>query len=174
MPWSTVLVGVGTPLNFSRVLVSTTATQPWFVVPEGCTQYDPPDCGTSRGRLFYPNNSRTWQKEGVYNLHVEQNLMYDGNGIFGFDTIALGLQGTGAPILEHQIIAGIATKDFYIATWGVRPVPTNISNFNDPIPSWLENLKDRGFVASLSWGYTAGCYSEFIGRSEEDVLEINT
>ena len=114
-----------------------------------------------RGGFFRSNESSTWQSQGIYELHVEQDLGYQGNGAFGYETIALGVKGSGAPSIDHQIIAGIATKDIYLATWGIRPAPTNFSSLNDPIPSWITSLKYNGQIASISWAYTAGAYSQF-------------
>ena len=63
----------------------------------------------------------------------------------------------GATSLKKQLIAGLETKDFYIATWGIRPAPTTLSS-DDHIPSVLSNLKEQKLIPSLSWGYTAGAY----------------
>ena len=60
----------------------------------------------------------------------------------------------------------------YIGTWGLRPVATNLSSFNNPIPSWISTLKDKSLIASLSWGYTAGSYSEFLGTSTSIFLRL--
>ena len=52
-------------------------------------------------------------------------------------------QGSGTPSLEQQIVGKIATKQFYIGIFGLDPKPTNFSNFNDPIPSFMTTLKER-------------------------------
>ena len=111
-PWSTFTLGFGTPPQYVRVLISLTIVQPWVVVPQGCIPTDPLDCSSHRGSLFYANESDTWQHQGLFTLVFEDNLGYNDNGDFGFDTMSLGLLGSGAPTVKHQIIAGIAAKDF--------------------------------------------------------------
>lgn len=40
--------------------------------------------------------------------------------------------------------------------FGLNPRPTNISNFSDPSPSYISNLKEKSLIPSLSWSYSAG------------------
>ncbi|MCJ1285384.1 hypothetical protein MMC26_004724 [Xylographa opegraphella] len=155
-PWSSFALSVGTPPQTVHVLISTTAPQPWVVVPAGCTQQDPSDCGSSRGGLFHSNESSTWDDAGLYALDTELNLGYNGNGDFGFDTLTLGYPGSGALVVEHQILAGIAAKDFYIATWGIAPRPTNLTELWNSTESLMDTLKGSLQIPSLSFGYTAG------------------
>ncbi|KAI4211721.1 MAG: hypothetical protein LQ351_005495 [Letrouitia transgressa] len=157
-PWSTFVLGIGTPPQYVRVLISTTCSQPWAVDPLGCTQADPLDCASTRGGLFAANKSSTWDDEGLFDLHQQLNLGYSGNGHFGFDSIALGYPGSGAITIEHQILTTIATKDFYIANWGIAPRPTNLTtiNSNNSHQSLLSTLKESSQIPSLSYGYTAG------------------
>ncbi|MCJ1252993.1 hypothetical protein MMC24_000800 [Lignoscripta atroalba] len=155
-PWSSFTLGFGTPPQYVRMLISTTGYQPYVVLPDGCISSDPPDCGSRRGGLFRINGSTTWQDQGFYELGEELNLNYTGNGDFGSDTISLGLLGTGAPSVTGQIVVGIATKDFYVGSWGINPKPTNLSDFNDPQQSLLTTLKEKNLIPSLSYGYTAG------------------
>lgn len=127
-----------------------------MVLSQGCTPTDPWTCGSTRGDIFYINESSTWQDEGFYELDLELNLGYTGNGDFGYDTVSLGLLGTGLPNMSHQILAGIAAKDFYLGSWGISPYPTNLTNLDDPMPSLMSNLKEENLIPSLSYGYTAG------------------
>ena len=127
-----------------------------MILSQGCTPTDPPTCGKSRGNIFYINESSTWQDEGFYELDLELNLGYTGNGDFGYDTLSLGLLGTGLPNMSHQIIAGIAAKDFYLGSWGISPYPTNLTTLGDPKPSLMSDLKEKNLISSLSYGYTAG------------------
>ena len=158
-PWSTFLVGAGTPPQFTNVLISTLTTTPWFVLPQGCTDQDSDGCVQKRGRTFDPSKSSTWNPKGNYSLSVESNLGLEGNGEWGFETVNLGPAGNGLPALSNQLITGVASRDFWIANWGIKPVGTNLSSFNDPVPSWISTLKDNGTIASLSWAYTAGSYA---------------
>ncbi|KAL8946938.1 MAG: hypothetical protein Q9222_006731 [Ikaeria aurantiellina] len=164
-PWSTFALGFGTPPQFVRVLVSTTCPQPWAIDPLGCTAGDPSNCAASRGGLFNKNHSTSWQDQGLYELDQELNLGYTGNGDFGLDSITLGYPGSGAIKVDNQISATIATKDFYIANWGIAPRPTNLTRSSpdpalflpqDSHESLLSTLRNEGKIPSLSYGYTAG------------------
>lgn len=141
--------------------------QPWVVLPQGCTPNDRASCEEARGGLFRQNESSTWQSQGLYTLGFEQNLDIQANGDFGLDTITLGIPGSNAPVLESQVVAGIAAKDFYVATWGIRPAPTNLTDIGNPIPSLMQVLKEQSTIHSLSWGYTAGAYYQSQGLCAE-------
>jgi hypothetical protein len=66
------------------------------------------------------------------------------------------------PSLDNQIIAGIATNDYWLGYIGLSPISFNFSSqddatsMRDPQPSFLSNLKNQSLIPSLSWGYTAG------------------
>lgn len=161
-PWSSFVLRVGTPAQTVKVMISTAGSQTWVVLPDGCTSLDPPDCITSRGGVFYANQSSTWRKNnvtsnGMFSLGLESNLGFIGNnGQFGYDTVRLGWQGGGGPSLDEQILAEIATKQFFLGVFGLNPRPTNFSNFSDPSPSYMSNLKEKSLIPSLSWSYSAG------------------
>ena len=160
-PWSSFTIQVGSPAQDVKVLISTASHQTWVVLPQGCTSSDPPTCGISRGREFHPNESTSWTANNatsndLFALGLELNLGYTGNGEYGYDAVALGWQGSGGPLLNHQIVVGIATKDFYLGNFGLNPRPTNFSGFNNPVSSYMSNLKKESLIPSLSWGYSAG------------------
>lgn len=161
-PWSSFVIQVGTPAQNVKVLISTAGYQTWAVLPQGCTSSDPPTCGISRGGEFRANESTTWvannvTSKGIFSLGLELNLGYAGNnGEYGYDTVGLGWQGSGGPSLDQQIVAGIATKQFYLGIFGLNPRPSNFTSFNNPIPSYISNLRKESLISSLSWGYTAG------------------
>jgi hypothetical protein len=161
-PWSSFTIQVGTPAQDVKVFISTASTQTWVVVPQGCTSSDPPNCGQLRGGEFVVNQSSTWVpnlaniSSNIYYLGLESNLGYQGAGQYGFDEITLGWQGSGGPALANQTAAGIATKDFYIGIFGLNPRPSNFTSFDNPIPSYLQNLRNQSLIPSTSWSYTAG------------------
>jgi hypothetical protein len=70
--------------------------------------------------------------------------------------VTLGWQGSGALSLMHQVIGGIATKDFYIGNLGLTPRAVNFTDFNDPQMSILATLRNESKVPSSTWAYTAG------------------
>ena len=149
---------MGNPPQPLRVLASTTLSETWVVHDQGCTSSDGAKCSNSRGNLYNRNISTTWHDQGLFALGVESNLDgygdYD-NGDYGFDTIALGYNGSGGLSLDSQVIAGIATKDFYLGYIGLAPWRVNFS-LTESSPSYLSNLKNQSHIPSLSFGYSAG------------------
>lgn len=168
--WSSFIIRVGTPPQDFRVFPSTNGQQTWIPVPEGCNQtYQnnpiPSNCGELRGAMsfggsesngFASNASSTWVAKGIYQLDIETDLGYMGNGDFGFDTVGLEVQNSGGLTLTNQLVAGIATEDFLLGQFGLGPKPTNLSSLEHPIPSYMQTLADQDLIPSLSFGYTAG------------------
>ena len=162
--WSTFIIRVGTPEQTFRILPATNGQETWVPVPQGCLTSDPNSCGNLRGvepfkdapsSGFQVNASSTWVANDFYNLVSERNLNYSGNGEYGFDTVRLETQNGGLS-LASQVVAGIATNDFYLGVFGLGPKPANFSDFTDPKPSFMKNLIDQSLIPSLSFGYTAG------------------
>jgi hypothetical protein len=169
--WSTFYIRVGTPEQNFRVLISTAGSETWVPVPEGCRN-DYPNCGQLRGVApfnnaqsngFQTNLSTTWESIGLYTLDLESKLNYTGNGLYGFDNVGTQIQNSGGLNLTHQVVAGIATKDFYLGLFGLDPRPSNFSTFSDPQPSFMRTLRDKEMIPSLSFAYTAGApYSKLV------------
>ena len=181
-PWSTFTLRLGTPEQDVNVMVSTASYQTWAVVPQGCTSSDPSNCADLRGGEFKYNDSTTWvqnnvTENGTFTLGLELNLGYgdDANGLYGYDTVALSWLGSGGkqflaestpakvidivylgPSLPQQIVAGIANPIFYFGLFGLNPRPTNFTNYQHPVSSFISNLKAANMIPSLSWSYTAG------------------
>ena len=118
--------------------------------------------------MFQSNHSESWSTQGIqngidgaiYSLNTfeEGNLNLLGNASYGFDTVNLGLPGSGLPTLEKQVIAGYWTNDFYLGSLGLSPVPFNFTDLNDPLPSMLESLYNQSLIPSRSWAYSAGAH----------------
>ena len=99
-PWSTFTLRLGTPEQVVTVMVSTASYQTWAVIPESCAQPASPNCASLRGGEFDYNQSTTWKLNTInpnhtFTLDLETNLGYGGNGLYGYDPIALGWQGSG-------------------------------------------------------------------------------
>ncbi|KAK6532357.1 hypothetical protein TWF281_006546 [Arthrobotrys megalospora] len=176
-PWSSFAVRVGTPQQVVRVLPGTGSNQQMVVLPEGCmSPQDISNCPDLRGRTFKLNESTTWENNtlysetSIYELGVEKRLGFEGNAVFGYDNLTLGWLGSDGPGVTNQSIAGIATKDFFLGVLGLNPRPTNFSTFNNPVPSLLQNLRDKRMIPSLSWSYTAGNQYRFNGVFGQLVL----
>jgi hypothetical protein len=139
------------------VTPSTSVPETWVVLDAGCISSDPPSCPDDRGYTFQPEDSGTWEPRGLYQISAQSNLGYDPSnaGEYGLDTLGLGYRGAGGPTLDEQVIAGIATKDFYLGSLGLAPAPINFTS-EDSRPSLLTTLKARNLIPSLSYGYSAG------------------
>lgn len=107
---------------------------------------------------FLTNLSSSWMAEGVFDLDVENPLNFNlsDSGNFGQDNVSLNIQGSNQPTLSKQLVASFAAKDFYLGEYGLRPNPTNLSSFDDPLPSYIKTLADQDLIPSLSFGYIAG------------------
>lgn len=87
----------------------------------GCTtsvfETVPANCAVSRGTLFNPNKSSTWNELGLFGINengvgLEANLGYSQRTEFASETLGLGLTG---PKLDNQTVGGIATAyPFYL------------------------------------------------------------
>ena len=163
-PWSSFPVEIGTPPQTVRALISTASSQTWAVDPQGCQPSDAANCSVSRGGFFQSNDSSTWSpnnevNNGLYPLVLEEHLNVTGNstvGSYGYDTVALPGQGRGMLELDHQVVADIATKDYYLGLFGLSPKPVALPDTSTEIPSFLSNLNQSRLIPSLSWSYTAG------------------
>ncbi|KAK5110652.1 hypothetical protein LTR62_005692 [Meristemomyces frigidus] len=168
--WNTFTIGVGTPPQNFRILPSTAGQETWLPNPQGCTTADPSNsgyCGYLRGSLpyngvnssgFANNDSSSWSLIGLYTLDAQEaDLGYTGNGLYGFDTVALN--GTSEAMdLSRQVVASVPDLDYWLGYFGLGPKPINFTTFNAPLPNYMSTLISSNRLPSLSWGYTAGAY----------------
>lgn len=119
--------------------------------------------------------------QGIFALALEENLGLSGNGLYGYDTVALSYPGSGTPSLNQQVVGGIATNDFWLGLFGLNPAASNFSDYNYPVPSYMISLKSQNKIPSLSYGYTAGNQYRFnkvsgsltLGGYDADLFEPN-
>lgn len=163
--WNTFSLRVGTPYQPARVLVSTASQQTWVVAKRACypseadfvaNKNEDSTCYFSRGLTFNSSQSSTWDDNGFYRLWIEQNLGLSGNGLYGWDTVGLGLPGEEGPTLANTTVGTHMTRDFWLGHFGVNPKPTNFTNFTDPSLSYMDLLYRQKHIPSISFGYTAG------------------
>lgn len=158
-PWSSFPLQVGTAPQNVRAMVGTSAFATITIGAGGCEPAElfGDSCADSRGALFLPNESLTWVENSIFNLGIEINLGLDTTATAGFDTITLGWQGSGGPSVEHSTIFSLEVQDYWVGIFGLNPAPTNFSGrFNDPQPSFIQQLVNNDTIPSLSYGYTAG------------------
>jgi hypothetical protein len=152
---------LGTPAQQIRVLPMTQEGAIYTVLPEGCTSDDSSTCKDDRGSLYLINRTTTWEQQGLYGLSLiaETPLGYSGNGYYGHDTATLGWPGNDLPSVSSAIIAGIATKDFYMGGLPLNPWSVNFTSLTQTTPSLITLLKNESKIPSLTYGYTAGYYN---------------
>lgn len=161
--WSTWEVQVGTPPQIFNVLPSTSHGEVWVPVTEGCSWLPSTiDCGKSRGigrfqgaqSLGFQNNaSTTWDQIGIYELSVGGDLFNTSeSGLYGFDNISVG----GVDSLPGQVVAGIATQDFWLGSLGLNQQSSDFPVLNESVPSFLDALEARNRTPSVSYGLAVG------------------
>ncbi|KAF2691548.1 acid protease [Lentithecium fluviatile CBS 122367] len=165
-PWSTFRIEVGSPPQQVRVLPGSDKSATWLVDAELCKnnktleEYD--SCSEARGLVYRRNDSTTWNDVGNYELDtfLEQRVGLSGNALYGNDKITLGWSGDAGATVDNQSIAGFITDDFSLGSLSLSPRPTNFTDYNNPVPSLLENLRNMSEpIPSLSWSYAAGAYN---------------
>ena len=106
--------------------------------------------------MFDPKSSTTWAVDGTNQLDIDSGGAGPIQALFGNDTLGLGLQGTGGPILPNQFIATYSADEPYFGYLGLSPASTNLSATDQGHPSLLTSMKQQSLIPSLSFGYTAG------------------
>jgi hypothetical protein len=121
-----------------------------------------------------PNESSTWTKNlanlssNIYPISVAEELGYNGRASVGFDDVTLGWPGSGGPTIKNQTVAGFIYGEFRLGFFGLTPRAANFTSFDDPIPSYIQNLVNQSIIPSATWGYTAGNqYSKSSRRNRE-------
>lgn len=150
--WSPVSVRVGMSPQWVDLFVSTAGQETLVVGSAGC---DPSDtkCPPARGGLFYSNKSSTWVDQGTFGLGLDPQLGFDGDGLYGLDSIALDDKLS----VPSQIVAVLNTTDYFLGFFGLGVQPTNITSTDQPtfLASMVEN---KSLIPSHSYGYTAGAH----------------
>lgn len=171
--WSTSLIRVGDPPKELGVLVSTEIPETWVVVPDGCNPTsDPSNCTVARGGTYDATKSKNWVKKGNFALGTESNLGYTtnfDNGGYGFDTLGVVVPGGGNVSLDQQLIAGIATKDFFLGNLGLADRSLNFTDSASET-GFFSQLRSQNLIPSLSYGYTAGAFYRKRPAVEPDVI----
>jgi len=145
-----------------QVLASTEAPETLLVLPAGCLAAgDSSNCTEARGGVYNNTKSSGWVSKNIYTLQIEGNLgltANSDNGQFGYDRFSLSTGQGGNVTLDQQILAGIATKDYFLGTLGLSQTAVNFTDPFDSRPSLITNLKDQSLIPSSSYGYTAGAF----------------
>lgn len=166
--WSTFIVRVGSPSQNFQVLPSSRSGEILVPLVDGCQKMiNITDCGTFRGAYdfkgvksegFLVNSSSTWQEIGIYGMNVRDDLNYTANGLYGLDRLGLMIENSGGPVLDNQVIAGVARPQIWVGMVGLGQKPANFSEFENPQISMISALKNKNKIPSKSYRYTAGAY----------------
>jgi hypothetical protein len=158
--WNTFAIRVGSPVQYSRVLISTASQESYVIHPKICDYItNATQCSLledSRGGVFNSNLSTTYETQGIYEIWMEKNLKYIANALYGYDEISLAYAGQGMPTLKHQIVGAISADTYQFGFFGLHPKSTNFTNITQNVPSYMSTLYDQKLIPSVSWGYTAG------------------
>lgn len=86
----------------------------------------------------------------------------EGPGQYGWDDVTLGWEGDNLPTVKNQSVVGIVSTDFWLGSLSLNPRPINFTDYNDPIPSLMQKLRNKTEdpIPSLTWSYTAGAYNQ--------------
>ncbi|KAK6341473.1 hypothetical protein TWF696_008546 [Orbilia brochopaga] len=153
--WGTFFMRVGTPSQIVRVLPATSWQEIWVVDSSACGNAAPETCADRRGQTFNVNSSSTWADRGLYKTDLAKDLGYNAIGDYGMDRV--GITNMDSQVtLDNQVVVTVASNQWYSGLFGLGNQPTNFTNFNDPQPSFLTSLYNKGLIPSLSWGYQAG------------------
>lgn len=109
--------------------------------------------------MFNYAESSTWSLKDTYALVSEANLGYttnSDNGAYGWDNLTWKSTGDVDVEASHVVVAGIATKDFYLGVLGLAGRAITMEDSSSSIPSLITSLKEQGQIKSQSYGYTAG------------------
>lgn len=115
-------------------------------------------CEFTRGGVFNPSKSSTWQNSGFYELGADKQLGNEGYGQYGLDKLTFG--GTGITVPSAIIGAFNGTGptsaiSYLLGLFGLGVVPGGFNN-TSPLSALSALVETDGAIPSHSWGYTAG------------------
>lgn len=76
---------------------------------------------------------------------------------FGLSNIGLGRSGSHSLVLVKGMLAGVDSKDFFMALFGLSNMNINFGGLVSK-KTFLSTLSDEGLIASVSFSYTAGIW----------------
>lgn len=171
--WSSWTIEVGTPPQQFHILPSTSHGEIWVPDPEGCPDLE---CAASRGIApsqnaqvlgFQHNISDTWEQIGIFELLAGGDLFNTTEtGLYGLDAASVD---TGTLSVPDQIVASIATWDFWLGSLGLTQQASSFPVLNESVPSLLEAMKAQNFTPSVSFSLAVGAsYGWSLRRDEVD------
>lgn len=119
-----------------------------------------PACA-ARG-AFNPNASHSWDPAGTTDVlsavglspFVTDKLSAQ---LYGLDNVGLGSTGPQSPVLAQRTVAGMDSKDFFMALFGLSNTDISIGT-RGRVSTFLSAYRNNELIASNSFSYTAGAY----------------
>lgn len=168
-PWSTFNIRIGNPPQALKMIASTSSVETTVIDASGCSSHDPKDCIAERGQVFNATTSRTWEDwtNGTqYALDDNRGLPYHVDGNYGTDTLnflgrAHGMDPEGVQVPRH-VIARVTSKQHPLGALGLNPRKLSAEKIREGYTSNLRDMKERGLIPSLGYGYTAGARNRML------------
>lgn len=160
-PWSSFVIRIETFFQIMKILISTASYQTWTVLFQECISKDSLNCEIFRGGFFHSDQFHTWLQNSlsvndIFFFGLELDLRYFSNVLYEYDTVTLKWQKSGEFFLQHQVVVGLTTKDFYFELFEVNSRPSNFINFDITFPSFMSSLKNKSMISFINYVYTAG------------------
>lgn len=116
--------------------------------------------------VFQPNSSTRWQQGGSTNalsaVGLSEFAVDKGTTQpYGLSNVGLGRSGAVSLVVAGRMLAGMDSKDFHMALFGLSNMEVNYGGLSTS-KTFLSSLAEDSTIASLSFSYTAGCF----GRSD--------
>ena len=150
-----------------KVLISTSS--PLTLIPTK-TEWCDKECAARRGNLLHNNvqndgveASDHWQPAGIYEIPLPKwyaEPRSSGNvslsGRLGKTNVGIGRSSAESLVMSDRYAVQYIVEDFFMGSFGlaVGSVGPNLG----AITTYLTQTEDDGFIASSSFGYTAGAW----------------
>lgn len=159
-----------------QVLASTQAPETLLVLPAGCSiaAGDASNCTDVRGGVYNNTKSSGWVSKNIYALQIEGNLgltTNSDNGQFGYDRFSIPTGQGGNVTLDQQILAGIATKDYFLGSLGGPGWRRSGALFRVWKPDTSRSSQAmRGFWRALTWRPRSALPFTALGHLDEALI----
>ncbi|KAI9891462.1 MAG: hypothetical protein M1814_002781 [Vezdaea aestivalis] len=158
--WTTFEIGIGSSNTTIQVLPSTSGFETWLADYSNYTNGAGSTYASDNDKAFISNESATWIPLPCSTVPFPPQYNIKSNASYGLDSIELACNTSECPDIKYQIIghvANLSANMLGIEHWSGNLTPT-APELSRSIPSFLALLRQKNFIPSLSWSYTAGAY----------------
>ncbi|KAL2219412.1 aspartic peptidase domain-containing protein [Thermoascus aurantiacus ATCC 26904] len=164
--WSSFSVALGTPAQNIRMLISTSNSASWAVLPPRDSVCQREKCNDEEGTVFEPRNSSSWRQSG--------SDTYENNTcVVGTDDLRIGSAGNASgPILRAQTIVGCQTAiPSSISMLGLSPFFAGNSTNSSSLRGILQSLRSSNLIPTISANIDSTVIDMSLPREVCDVVE---